>query len=138
MQTFLPYPSFAESARCLDYRRLGKQRVEAYQIYRALTGQSVGRGGWANHPATLMWKGYEECLNQYKVEMILEWIQRGYRNTMDTMAIAVCPRPSWIGNPEFHSAHRAALLFKDYEWYSQFGWTETPALNYIWPEASNV
>ena len=32
MQTFLPSPRFAESARCLDSARLGKQRVEAKQI----------------------------------------------------------------------------------------------------------
>jgi hypothetical protein len=32
MQTFLPYPSFEETAKILDYKRLGKQRVEAYQI----------------------------------------------------------------------------------------------------------
>ncbi|HSR28205.1 MAG TPA: cytoplasmic protein, partial [Actinomycetes bacterium] len=27
MQTFLPFPDFAASARSLDQRRLGKQRV---------------------------------------------------------------------------------------------------------------
>lgn len=32
MQTFLPYGSFIESAKCLDYGRLGKHRVEAKQI----------------------------------------------------------------------------------------------------------
>lgn len=32
MQTFLPYSSFEESAKCLDNKRLGKQRVEAKQI----------------------------------------------------------------------------------------------------------
>ncbi|MFN7881952.1 MAG: pyrimidine dimer DNA glycosylase/endonuclease V, partial [bacterium] len=32
MQTFLPSPSFAESARILDNKRLGKQRVECKQI----------------------------------------------------------------------------------------------------------
>ena len=36
MQTFLPYPNFADSLDCLDYRRLGKQRVEAFQIINAL------------------------------------------------------------------------------------------------------
>lgn len=50
MQTFLPYPSFAESARVLDRQRLGKQRVEVLQLLRALTGQTKG---WANHPAAL-------------------------------------------------------------------------------------
>jgi hypothetical protein len=48
MQTFLPYSSFEESARILDYRRLGKQRVEAWQILRSLDGITKG---WSNHPA---------------------------------------------------------------------------------------
>jgi uncharacterized protein (DUF2132 family) len=33
MQTFMPYPSFRKSLDCLDNKRLGKQRVEAKQIY---------------------------------------------------------------------------------------------------------
>ena len=32
MQTFLPYPDFARSARVLDRKRLGKQRVETLQV----------------------------------------------------------------------------------------------------------
>lgn len=40
MQTFLPYPSFIKSAQCLDNKRLGKQRVEAYQILQILTKQA--------------------------------------------------------------------------------------------------
>ena len=52
MQTFLPYDDFVKSAKVLDYRRLGKQRVEAMQLLKAISGQ----GGWRNHPAALMWK----------------------------------------------------------------------------------
>ena len=36
MQTFLPYKSFEESAKVLDWRRLGKQRVEGMQIINAI------------------------------------------------------------------------------------------------------
>lgn len=36
MQTFLPYGSYTESARCLDNRRLNKQRSECKQILNAL------------------------------------------------------------------------------------------------------
>lgn len=36
MNTFLPYPEFDKSAACLDNKRLGKQRVEAWQIYLTL------------------------------------------------------------------------------------------------------
>jgi hypothetical protein len=50
MQTFLPYPDSKKSIQTLDYRRLGKQRVEAYQILRAITYGS----GWRYHPVTKM------------------------------------------------------------------------------------
>jgi predicted RNase H-like HicB family nuclease len=59
MQTFLPYLDFAECARVLDDRRLGKQRVEVLQIARAIT---VPGYGWRHHPAVRMWRGYEEAL----------------------------------------------------------------------------
>jgi hypothetical protein len=36
MQTFLPYPDFQTSAKILDNKRLGKQRVEAKQILEIL------------------------------------------------------------------------------------------------------
>jgi hypothetical protein len=36
VNTFLPYASFEASARALDFRRLGKQRVEAWQIWQIL------------------------------------------------------------------------------------------------------
>src|SRR3954467_10297198 len=54
MQTFLPVADFADSARLLDSPRLGKQRVEALQILRAI---ELPDYGWVNHPAVLMWGG---------------------------------------------------------------------------------
>ena len=36
MQTFLPDENYEESARILDWRRLGKQRVEGMQIINAI------------------------------------------------------------------------------------------------------
>lgn len=55
MQTFLPYPDFERSAAALDYRRLGKQRIEAYQILQTL--QNPEQRSWRNHPAVRMWRG---------------------------------------------------------------------------------
>ena len=37
MQIFLPYADFRKSLRVLDNKRLGKQRVETYQIISAIT-----------------------------------------------------------------------------------------------------
>ena len=60
MQTFLPYESFEKSAQTLDWRRLGKQRVEGMQIINAITGKKRKDGkpykGWINHPCSVMWK----------------------------------------------------------------------------------
>lgn len=64
MQTFLPIADFEQSLKCLDYRRLGKQRVEAKQILNVLS-PDYDKKGWRNHPAVLMWKGYEESLKYY-------------------------------------------------------------------------
>jgi hypothetical protein len=132
MQTFLPYPDFAESAACLDYRRLGKQRVEAHQILRAIT---LGEyASWQRHPAVRMWRGYPDALGAYMNACIAEWNRRGYRNTM--LFYQVPPSyqsPEWFGNPDFHAAHRAALLYKHPEHYGQFNWVETPQIAYIWP-----
>jgi hypothetical protein len=131
VQTFLPYPSFRRTAACLDYRRLGKQRVESVQILAACRHATIG---WRNHPATLMWRGYEPALEQYLRHMICEWKRRGYFNTIP------CPvrrqdivLPPWFGDDSFHASHRAALLAKDPEWYGQFGWTEDPIISYVWP-----
>ena len=64
MQTFLPYKTFKQSAQVLDNKRLGKQRVEAYQILRALCGESKG---WVHQPATVMWRGTKiTCANMVR------------------------------------------------------------------------
>ena len=71
MQTFLPYADFKDSAKCLDFRRLGKQRVEAKQILDIITGVNP-TSRWRNHPAVKMWQGYEKALLLYQYEMIKE------------------------------------------------------------------
>lgn len=79
MQTFLPVASTSKSAEMLDYRRLGKQRVETWQILNTLTGQS---SGWANHPAVKMWRGHETALAIYGYDVCSEWIRQGYKDTL--------------------------------------------------------
>lgn len=139
MQTFLPYADFVESAKCLDYRRLGKQRVEAYQIINILTGKTAKKG-WINHPAVLMWKGYENALKQYCNCCINEWIKKGYKNNMQlyTLYSKDILYPFWLGKYEFHSSHRSNLLRKDFTHYSKFGWTEDSNISYYWPVTKEI
>ncbi len=74
MQTFLPYEDFVASAAVLDDRRLGKQRVETYQILRALTWPAYG---WKNHPAVRMWRGFTPALVRYGLDVCDAWEARG-------------------------------------------------------------
>jgi hypothetical protein len=123
MQTFLPSQNFSTSAQILDYRRLGKQRVEAYQLW---------LGQWPNHPAAKMWFGYREALALYTNTIIEEWIGRGYKNNMDLLPVGEVVYPPWLGS-DIHATHRSNLLRKDPEYYSQFNWVELDDMEYIWP-----
>ena len=132
MQTFLPYSSYSKSLKVLDWRRLGKQRVEAKQILNVLLDRTETKG-WRNHPITRMWDGYEPALQLYHNMCITEWIDRGYNNNMLLEDITEpIIYPHWLGDFEFHSSHRANLLRKDLEYYSQFGWDENPKSPYVW------
>jgi hypothetical protein len=147
MQTFLPHKIFHISAEMLDYRRLGKQRVEAKQILNALDPE-YNKKGWKTHPAVLMWKGYEEALKYYANCMIKEWIKRGYNNTMELYTIdsKKYELPPWMGNEEFHKSHRMNLLRKDYDFYSdifdepiKYTTFEIESYPYWWPtEQGNI
>lgn len=108
MQTFLPYPLYSLSARCLDDKRLGKQRVECLQLLNVLeigpyqkfneldpvdktwipfSGSfkkgvlGVRKTPWYNHPAAQMWKGFEKSLAIYGLFICDEWRERGYHDT---------------------------------------------------------
>jgi hypothetical protein len=145
MQTFLPYPDYVGSARCLDNKRLGKQRLECKQIMLAL-GVAVGphkpgKRGWKNHPAVRMWKGHTDSLIVYSTAICLEWKRRGFLDKLGDEFLALyCElvhtptvKPPWIGQGAFHSSHRSNLLRKDAEFYGKFGWAESDDLPYVWP-----
>ncbi|MET7279460.1 MSMEG_6728 family protein [Kribbella sp. NPDC005582] len=148
MQSFLPTPDFAETAALLDPRRLGKQRVEALQIFRGLT---IPTYGWRHHPAVKMWIGYEEALVRYGLEMCAAWTASGRADTCaltlrtelnDVLKVRT-PRlqaelaaadelPPWLGDEALHRSHRSALLRKDPDYYSRY-FDEPRDLPYVWP-----
>lgn len=115
----------------LDYRRLGKQRVEAWQILKALRGETKG---WVNHPAVLMWAGHEEALMEYGEAMCLEWRERGYTdNMLERFQHKPKPvLPSWLGDSRLHLSHQSNLIRKYPEHYRQY-FPEVPDnLDYFW------
>ncbi|MEV0359312.1 MSMEG_6728 family protein [Nocardia sp. NPDC050697] len=149
MQTFLPYPDFTATARVLDVKRLGKQRVEGIQVVRALT---VPGYGWRHHPAAAMWAGYEEALVRYGLDVCAVWVELGHADSCAATMVRdlaegtgiVAPRsqteleragelPPWLGDEAFHRSHQAALVQKDPEFY-RVRFPEVPDdLPYVWP-----
>jgi len=129
MQTFLPYPDFNKSLQTLDSLRLGKQRLEAYQIIRTI---KYG-GGFRHHPAVKMWRGHVNALKLYYNLSLEEWLRRGYKNRMEKIPIrGRIVYPPWFGSDAFHAAHRSNLLRKDSTYYSKYGWSEPQDLPYRW------
>jgi hypothetical protein len=118
MQTFLPYESFTETARVLDYRRLNSQRREAHGIIKILSGESKGKG-WINHPAVKMWEGYDEMLKLYFNVIVKEWVDRGYVNNYEYFDIdeTKLVSPWWLGDKDFHRAMRSRLIEKNEDFY---------------------
>lgn len=127
MQTFTPLPTPEESAKALDYRRLGKQRVEAIQIANTLLGYSTG---WRHHPVVKKWAGFEHYLvTHYLKAMMDEWTNRGYRNDkclehynfLKTAVEDLSPKkPDWW-TEETCAQHRGILYNKDSGFYASWG-----------------
>jgi len=153
MQTFVPYSDFTASARALDTKRLGKQRVEVIQIVRALT---VPGYAWSQHPAVLMWKGYEEALGRYGLTMCDVWVELGFGDTCaatiaaDLLAFGIThirteaelaeahALPPWLFDPEVRQSHQSSLVRKDPELYRRFFPDVPPDIEYVWPVRSQA
>jgi hypothetical protein len=146
MQTFLPFPSFDESAAVLDTPRLGKQRVETLQILRALV---VPTYGWQRHPAVTMWRGFVPALTAYGLATVGAWTDRGHADSVREQLLEFAPEvagrpqswlarqgllPAWVGNPRLHESHRSRLIAKAPEIYrARFPGTPE-GVDYLWPD----
>lgn len=162
VNTFITSESLVECAKNLDSMRLGKQRVEAYQIINTIEGAD----GWEHHPVVSMWRGHTDALKIYFNHIVREWIDRGYVNNMklydvdetqacyyetyfdwDTLLTTVKkPKltkksilfPIWFNWEPFILSHKASLLRKNPEFYA-VKFISTPSLDqflgrgYIWP-----
>ncbi|WP_027505597.1 MSMEG_6728 family protein [Rhodococcus sp. UNC23MFCrub1.1] len=141
MQTFLPDPGFARSAQLLDDKRLGKQRVETFQILRALVWPSYG---WKNHPAVVMWRGFTPALVAYGIATCREWAARGRAEALEARLLDYSDGrawtydelrddgrlPPWLGDDSVHASHRRALAAKAPQAYPADWAGET---GYVWP-----
>jgi hypothetical protein len=119
--------------------RLTNQVNESLIIFRSNVGyykpRKNGVCGWEKHPVALLWKGHELQLAKYSLEVAKEWlynrplnkgrpvesldIRRKTVSRWTTLIEELQERnfpdtlPSLIGEEDFHSAFRAALLHKE-------------------------
>jgi hypothetical protein len=145
VQTFLPFADFVESARVLDQARLGKQRVEALQVLRAIVLPAYG---WQTHPAMQMWRGYVPALTRYALDMVDAWTEQGHADTTRTLITEFAPEaatagtelalPSWLGNEALHLSHRSNLVRKAPEVYEALFPGVPDDLPYVWPGADPI
>jgi hypothetical protein len=138
MQTFLPDENFIKCGVYLDDKRLWKQVLEADGILRILSRMANDRlVKYHRHPVVVAWIGSENFLLKYRDALIEMWFSRRliqqpglitreivnlyYHNRLEE-------EPDWWkkNKKEIISQYRALLLYKNYDWYSKFGWKEEP------------
>ena len=131
--TFLPYPSIRKSVSILDTFTLRNQRIIAKLILNTLDPKHSDKL-MSIHPGVEMWRGYEEMLKGYLDDCTMEWMARGYPNTMITQKVhyAKMRIPRWWAKKEIHSSHRAMLLKKNPKYYSKFKWKDSND-RILWP-----
>jgi hypothetical protein len=147
VQTFLPYSDFARTAAALDPARLGKQRVEALQVLRAI---ELPDYGWRHHPAVTMWHGRVPALVAYGLACVDAWTASGRADSTRDQITEFAPEvvgrtqddlagagllPRWVGDPALHLSHRSALVRKDPAFYGPLFEDVPPDLPYVWPDA---
>ena len=140
MHTLLPYADFRKSAQTLDHYDCGRYTRLGNQMWRETL--TLVRGGWQNHVASRMWRGYTFALAQYGLALVDECEERLDRDYSHLRAeyqewADKAPHqdmPWWLGDERVHATHRSNLLRKDGPArYGQYGWTEIPVDGYFWP-----
>lgn len=138
MQTFL-VGDFKYTAKVLDYQRLASSRLEGWIVLRTNLGLSIG---WKNHPITIAWENHEWALCEYLLHLCREWRIRNYKDYLSFKILDIQKRikhnnfvyPKWINDERLINSHKSALLFKNYNYYSKFGWNLPAKIDYFWPE----
>ncbi len=127
----------------LDRARLGKQRVEVWQLL---------NGSFPHHPASIMWQGYEHALTAYGIICCKYWIRMGHddsilpalqgrRQALIELGTYPLVWPWWYGHPAMVCTHQSKLYHKGSpKWVALQERVGKPAgmepmrLPYLWPQ----
>jgi hypothetical protein len=115
MMIFLPDKNYYKCGDILDSSRLGNQ------VWRESV--TLLRGGWPNHPAAKLFKGYMHSFCEYNLALAQAMTIRGLYSKKTqakwtqfwaekAVGFEYKGDPPWLGDPEFHSRHRGVLIAK--------------------------
>ena len=122
LRTWLPVPSFQETALVLHNEELHKVRKDVLYILDVLAGRFQHM---KHNPSVTMWRGSELVLVAYGVNMCTEWKARGQRDKLSDRIFAYAEEalrtnalnpkdngniPWWLGNVGFHESHKSNLI----------------------------
>jgi hypothetical protein len=117
MQIYFPLPDGDLSANVIDKHRLKALRSRGRRVLESLLGINDYCNEW---PAANQWRGYEWWLGVYigKVCRVYAQLINSRSNARENqIAELLCNRcvdtglPPWMGDPEYHRAHRSKLMF---------------------------
>lgn len=129
MQTFLPYPDLALSAKVLDYRRLGGQINEVQIMLDTL--HELNKGTYWNHPIVNAWRHHEAYLCEFGLTCLDEWRSRKYalrQKNEDKLRyhLDLCmdggtelTPPDWFGQEWVHEQYKGLLVWKNPGFYTR-------------------
>lgn len=136
----MTHSNYVDTAKSLDNKRLGKQRVEAYQILKAIRGDYGTNGAWVNHPATNMWRNHEYELALYGLTISVEFYERGHDGYNMMMKFTdLCNElqsnnrksyPWWVNNQLLLLTHQSNLVRKNPDHYE---FNVPNNIPYVWP-----
>jgi len=127
---------------CMDDQTLARECVNVHTILKALKTPKDKRQ--VEDSQVKLWRGYEALLTVIGVCAGTERRERGYpepllreilllgRADVERAHKKGTPIPSWFGDENFHSMHRASLIAFMPSWYRRHGWIEQPR-QIVWP-----
>lgn len=132
LRTWLPDPSFSESAKLLHDEEIHKVRGDVLFLLDVLAGRYQHM---RHNPAVTMWRGSELMLVAYGTIVCQEWQARGRPDKLGERIFAFAEealrtnalnpeengnKPWWLGNDGFHQSHKSGLISLRPHYYQKF------------------
>lgn len=150
MITYVTHRGYGATAAALDDRKLGRQRVEAQEIFNTLTlGEELPKD-----PVYRMWEGYEFALGIYCMMLCMEFtMHRGIADKIFWEVAAALKEmkrsdasfsmehPPWHDDKDVMRSHRSNLLrlqnegdaVAGHDYLKHFGKATPKNMPYLWP-----